>query len=94
MSKRWFYNFLAACLVVLYCIVLLLVAGCGTVHIESTPDGGFVWDSKTLFKDVEKVTGIQTPDGGINFSLGRSGGSMSDAQTQALMCVLNPGACK
>jgi hypothetical protein len=52
------------------------------------------WTSKTLFKDIQGVeAGAISEAGNFNFMLGNSTGTFSPQQAQALMCVLNPGAC-
>ena len=90
MSKRWFNNFCAVCVVVLYCAILVATTGCASVKMTKTGDD-LTWESRTWFKDIQ---GVEAGADGFDFSLGSSTGNMSVEQTEALACVLNPEACK
>lgn len=94
MSKRWFNNFLAVCVVALFCTALLSLGGCAIVEVEKKIDGTFVWKSKTLWKDIEEVDASDAKAEGFKFKLGRSSNSMTDAQANAIACLSNPAACK
>ena len=92
MSKRWFRNFCAVCVVALYCVALLALNGCAMVDMTKT-GADITWSSKTLWKDIKAVeAGTDSSD--FNFSMGSSTNGMTAEQTQALLCLRDPTACK
>jgi hypothetical protein len=69
MSKRWFYNFCAVCVVILFCAALLTLSGCTSLDVKKEGDN---WDVSydALFRDLKDLHVKIDKEDGVNVHLG------------------------